>query len=1027
VLRNITLISVILLYSFLYLTGQENHNLKSFTTENGLPYNHVLDIIQDQTGFLWISTWDGLSRYDGYEFKNYYPVPGDPNSLPFFVINKVLVDKLNNVWILCHSRPLVKYNRAKDNFESINLPGFRDSVPKYIIQSFNKDILWMFIPDDRKLYKYNVLDQRMSIVKVTDDNSSNLNDFWSYIPSVLIDNNGLFWFLKKIPGGYDIMKGVWESDSALRLEKKNPLIVSPSGPPDISGRYGYFDIFTSEAGTTWLFSGYGIFTMIPGANQFKKFTGIIQPHEFRGKPYCAWFDKQGAIHIVDPEKDKYITIPSVEGLNFQSWYIDPSHTIWYGTVSESRANMGLKMLIETPSYFRHYLSGLNEEGNPNPVFSIIKDKNGNIWAGTRGMGYVYRINPDGKIKKVRISNKSLGGQIPRVRSIISDSTQIWFGCTENTLVCYDYETGKFRSWNLSLKDSTGVKKNLGIHNILKEKEKIMISGEAVFRFNPVTNALQQKYSYPGSTALTFVKDRSNGYWAGIDKNRIIHLDSALKETKIFSVGKDLLLAEHICEGDSNDVWIALMGGGLGHVFPETGKIEIYTTANGLSNNTCYSILKDRKGNLWISTNKGISKFNPGTKQFRNFGKNEGLQIEEFNSDACYQTPEGEMFFGGVGGLISFYPDSIYDTRLIPKNAPLVITEFLVSGKVRTFKKAVYELDSLVLQKGDNNFQVTYACLNIPFAAEITYRYRLKGSDKEWTNADHRNRYINYTNLKPGDYLLEIDSTNPDGEWASHSKLHILIPFRFYETLWFKVSVLLLFFAFIIILITLYISRIRLKAAQKQDELAMESIRGQMNPHFIYNSLNSINFFIMKNDRVSANHYIADFSRLIRSILNNMSEEFIPFDQELQSISDYLKLEHLRFGDKFEYLVECNAIEDKSELWVMPGMIQPFIENAIWHGIRNLENRKGNIKVSYFLPDSGCLMKCIIEDTGVGRILSAGFKNDFSGKKSRGINIVSERLKLLSNIRHTNYKITIEDLFPDQEESGTRVIVDIPLK
>ena len=229
------------------------------------------------------------------------------------------------------------------------------------------------------------------------------------------------------------------------------------------------------------------------------------------------------------------------------------------------------------------------------------------------------------------------------------------------------------------------------------------------------------------------------------------------------------------------------------------------------------------------------------------------------------------------------------------------------------------------------------------------------------------------------------------------------------------------------MVILYIRQIRLKAAQKQDELALESIRGQMNPHFIYNSLNSINYFILRNDKLHANQYIADFSRLIRNILSNMTEEYVPFDQELQSIRDYLKLEHLRFGDKFEYTMESQTEEMDDEIRVMPGMVQTFIENAIWHGIRNLEGRKGFIKVLFLQPTEKGYIRCIIEDTGVGRKLAAQYRNDLPGKKSRGIGIVAERLKLVNKLRGSDYQVIMEDLFPEKEETGTRVTIDIPVK
>jgi len=135
---------------------------------------------------------------------------------------------------------------------------------------------------------------------------------------------------------------------------------------------------------------------------------------------------------------------------------------------------------------------------------------------------------------------------------------------------------------------------------------------------------------------------------------------------------------------------------------------------------------------------------------------------------------------------------------------------------------------------------------------------------------------------------------------------------------------------------------------------------------------------------------------------------------------------LRFGDKFDYSLNTDKIDNSEKILIFPGIVQPFIENAIWHGVRGLEDRKGSIRVD-FLPGSDDFIQCIIEDDGVGRKLSEEFKSDLPGRKSRGLEIISERLKIINKMRNTNYSIIIEDRFPNLRETGTRVTVDIPIK
>jgi LytS/YehU family sensor histidine kinase len=227
------------------------------------------------------------------------------------------------------------------------------------------------------------------------------------------------------------------------------------------------------------------------------------------------------------------------------------------------------------------------------------------------------------------------------------------------------------------------------------------------------------------------------------------------------------------------------------------------------------------------------------------------------------------------------------------------------------------------------------------------------------------------------------------------------------------------------MIIIYIKQLKQKADQKQNALRLQSLQGQMNPHFIFNSLNSINYFISKNDALSANRYIADFARLIRSILYNFNSDFISLERETESLEEYLKIEHLRFGDKFNYKVNMNQEIVPGQFKVSPGLVQPFVENAIWHGVRGLERRKGNVAVTYSIENDK--LTCTVEDDGIGRKKAESLKSSIDQKVSKGISIVTERLNIINKLQKSNYQIIISDLYPEIEETGTRVVIDIPVK
>jgi hypothetical protein len=659
----------------------------------------------------------------------------------------------------------------------------------------------------------------------------------------------------------------------------------------------------------------------------------------------------------------------------------------------------------------------------------MKTKNGEIWAAPRNLNYLFRLKTNGELIKCNTLDEKTWNLVRHPRAFLEDSAGIYIGYYRNMLARFDHAKNIFSVIKFNQTDQVIHGVPPSYRGFETNGNDIVINGDGtIYNYSSQMDKIDEVWSGKmlNTSKKKKKKDTNHSYWIGLLNSQIKCLDSTFKEIATYKLSKGRYNVEDICFGDNNDLWAALLGGGVVHLDLMSGKTETLTIADGLSNNIANSILKDKSGNLWISTDHGLSKYNPKTRQFRIFGPADGLKIEVFNTDAAFQASDGEMLFGGMGGVVGFYPDSINEPGNAASIKPIVITDFKASGMPRFFPKAVYDLDTITLLKGDDNFRLGFASLDLKNGDKIKYRYRLTGIDKEFIYTDHLHRFVNYANLVPGDYKLLIEATNPEGEWRASESLVILVTSHYYQTIWFKLMVILFSLTIVAIFLIMYNRQIRLKASRKQAELRLESLRGQMNPHFIFNSLNSINYFISQNDRLSANRYIADFSRLIRAFLGNLSKEYIPFEHELETIKDYLQLEHLRFGDKFDFkLVVAEAFELEHML-IFPGMVQPFIENAIWHGVRGLVDRKGNITIQ-FLPGSSDYCICIVEDDGIGRNLSRERKNSVPGKKSNGIAIVTERLKIINQIRHADFKLVLEDLNPDKEETGTRVTIEIPLK
>lgn len=993
------------------LTGQENYYSKTFTTENGLPHNHVYSIAQDKNEFLWIATWDGLSRYDGYEFRNYYHNPADTSSLGYFICEKVLVDCQNNVWVLGPGR-LSKYNRPNDNFKQFKwnyIGGITTDAGGKLWVSTDDGI--MYWDDETMVFKK---------IKLTNDRQLK-NPIQNYPPNIAFDNLNHLWLIRNDNFNWYFFACTKKENSSYESEFKGNLDI-PKYLPLLQNHLTRFEILRTASNEIYIQENLKSFKL---DTLQKQLFPVFKIENITDSVIAGILLKKQQLYRLNSVPE------SINGIFVETSFNDNQNTLWRGIAANGSNQTGLTRTIQTPGGFKHYFTKMNPDAGFNAFSPVIKDRYGTVWAGATNTNAFFLHDKNGNETTLQPFDQTTWTRAQKPRAFLEDSAGILAGYFQKLLIYYSFQKKKFDTIIDKKTDYSDQSIPHSFIHLKKQGDNLIIVGfQEISTFNiPSKKFTVHKTFSPGygTRLYCIAQDSDSSYWIGGGTSTLFHFNKDLTHAREFNLIKSLFNIEDIVLGDNNDLWLSLLGGGLARFDKTAGKIiKIYTTADGLPNNTLYGKLKDKNGNLWISTNQGLSRFNPETEQFRNFGPQDGLKINEFNSDNTFLATDGEMFFAGMGGVVSFYPDSLNDSGLSAAAYPLVITDFKVSGTPRNFKNAIYECDSIQLEKGENNFQLTFACLDFRNAEKIQYRYRLHGEKEVFTETNHRNRSVNYSNLSPGIYRFEVEATNRNGEWASKTALVIEILPYYYQTLLFRVLMVLVFILVTGYFIYSYNRQIRLKALQQQDELKLESLRGQMNPHFIFNSLNSINYFISQNDRLAANRYIADFARLIRSILGNLSHDYIPLSKELESINDYLQLEHLRFGDKFDYEVVLDDTISTDNFLVFPGMVQPFIENAIWHGVRSLEGRKGFVKISFYnqKPDS---LFCRIEDDGVGRKLAETLKSSLPGKTSRGIGIVIERLKIVNHLRQTRYEVKIEDLFNDRKETGTCVIIEIPVK
>ena len=338
------------------------------------------------------------------------------------------------------------------------------------------------------------------------------------------------------------------------------------------------------------------------------------------------------------------------------------------------------------------------------------------------------------------------------------------------------------------------------------------------------------------------------------------------------------------------------------------------------------------------------------------------------------------------------------------------------------------LHSLVLPHDKNFVTLTFSSTEFEQPEQLEYRYKLSGVDEDWVNTNYLNRTISYSDLKPGNYVFYTSIKNRDGTWNDNMVyLDITIIPAWWQTSWFKISAILLGLCIFLGLAFWRVRAVRkqeqLKAAYEKEMLELEAkaLRAQMNPHFVFNSLNSIKSLINKNENAHAAEYLTTFSKLIRTLFQNSDKREISLHEELETCRLYTQIEKMRFGNKVDFKFDIDTSIDLKDVKVPALILQPFIENAIWHGLVPKENG-GTVLVSVSATNGS--IECAIDDNGIGRALSKQSKNQYdTTHQSKGIGLTQSRLaldKLLNNREDAIHIIDKADT--EGRPGGTRVVL-----
>lgn len=460
---------------------------------------------------------------------------------------------------------------------------------------------------------------------------------------------------------------------------------------------------------------------------------------------------------------------------------------------------------------------------------------------------------------------------------------------------------------------------------------------------------------------------------------------------------------------------------------QSRQVQAFGKENGLVTNNPQGLCMDRDGNLWFASSNGLSRYDERNNQLRTFYQTDGLLSNVIINVELIDTARNILFVSTDKGLCLFEPDKIVASAGAP---PTFITGIRVSDKPVSFART----GRLELLYDENDVRIEFTGVNFTNGFTNRYQYSMEkeGAPPNWKEAGTDN-FANFLNLPPGHYHFQARAANSDGIWGREDAiLSIVIHPPWWETWTFRVTLMcclgLLAWVFYRRQIERTENREKEKAQVRQQlaDLEMKALRSQMNPHFVFNALNSVQNFILKNETREASRYLTKFARLMRLILENSESPMVPLAREIELLRYYTELEQLRFNHRFafDFIIDENL---NAESVSIPGMlIQPHIENAIWHGLMH-KTDTGHLWVRFRKLDEKTLL-CEIEDDGVGRMRAAEIEKDRpKNHRSTGLANIRHRLDLLNAQLAEDIRLDFEDLYDEREKAlGTRVSVRMPM-
>ena len=1026
IFRSKHILIVIYLLSFLVEAKAQQYQFDTYTAENGLAQSEVHTILEDSRGYIWVGTQGGgINRFDGKSFETYRTKDGLPNNF----INALYEDAKGLLWIGTHNGLSCYNGLSFKNYFPSQQQDFR--VTSIIKKS--DDQLW--------------IGTRKGLYQLIGDELTQA----SLIPSYHVHH--LFKAADE---------SIWVGTSDGLFQLRNGTSRSFGSKEGIE--HDKFRCVSQDArGNIWAGTYTGGVYIIT-RDSIKRMTvadGIEGQHvqtiykDRRGKMWIGTQDR--GLSIWDPSDNKFTYLTQQKGLvrNDVRMVVEDSWgNTWIGTVGGVSKYYGRQ--------FEHI--SINNSKNDDYVYAISEDTLGHLWLSASSKGIV-QIR-DGEIVRY---DRNFGFMDVRCKALfVDDANQVWIGTEGKGLALFDGRG--FNYFNEIdglggsfikdiLQDKSGdiwvATAGAGIHKIGVSDSLLLVDKLYESDTLPLVISSELEQDTIVKRFYSFKRLERPSWLANV---HALHEDSAGRiwyvtgsgglgiienDQVIYNFDRSNGLPDNdirsIVEDKEGFIWLGTANAGICRLSLNGDSLNVVqiNEDDGLNSNNVYLLTFDEEDNLWAGCGKGIDFIEmDGSRNLlkvKHYGKAEGFVGVETCKNSVLKDRSGRLWFGTVNGLTMHLPGAAGKNLIPPK--------IHISG-VRIgydhLQKSAYSYwaadwgslkEGLVVPHKENQWSFEFKGINQAKPKQVTYKWKLDGWDRDWVGP-YQQTLVPYSNLAPGNYTFSVMAANADEIFAGPaSSVQFSIEPPIWERWWFKLAAILLGLILIGLFIRLRINRVRRQAAIKTERLEMEksmiqleqkAMQLQMNPHFIFNVLNSIQSLITKKDEKTARYFLAKFSKLMRAILENSREAKITLEQEIETLQNYLSVEQFSRGNSFDFEINIDPKLDIDEVMIPPMLLQPFVENAIIHGVGQVPEG-GKIKLE-FIQKYGTL-ECIVEDNGPGIEKARKRKSQQEHThKSVALEVTEERLTIL-NAGIQNRSLEMIDLAKVGEgRSGTKVIL-----